>query len=303
MTGIIVKIVGSDCFVRCDDGRLVVCKVRGNFRIKGIKSTNPVAVGDRVDFDEVGLITHLHDRKNYIVRKPTNLSKQLHIIAANIDQAVLVVTLRKPETSTIFIDRFLATAEAYGVPTILVFNKIDLLDEKDRAALDDLCRVYEKIGYRCVRMVAETGENLQELQSLLLGKTTLLSGNSGVGKSTLINRLLPNAEAKTAAISEAHLTGMHTTTFSEMYEVAPGTFVIDTPGLKGFGMVNMKADEVGHFFPEIFEASHRCRYNNCSHTHEPGCAVIEAVEQGEIAMSRFVSYNSILEDFDEEKYR
>lgn len=303
MFGIVAKIVGSDCFVCNEQGQSVVCKVRGNFRIKGIKSTNPVAVGDHVEFDEAGYITQLHDRKNYIVRRPTNLSKQLHIIAANIDQAVLMVTLRQPETSPIFIDRFLVTAEAYGVPTILVFNKIDLLDKKWREQLDDLCQIYEKIGYRCVRIAAETGENVEALKSLLQGKTTLLSGNSGVGKSTLINRLVPHAAARTGAISEAHLKGMHTTTFSEMYDIGGGTFVIDTPGVKGFGMVNMTADEVGHFFPEMFAASQACRFANCSHTHEPDCAVLAAVESGDIAPSRYESYLSIRTDFGESKYR
>lgn len=303
MTGLVIKSTGSDCLVRSDDGREAVCRIKGNFRIKGIKSTNPVAVGDRVDFDETGYITRLHDRKNYIVRKPTNLSKQLHVIAANIDQAVLLVTLKEPETSTIFIDRFLATAEAYRIPTVLAFNKIDLLAAADRVRLDDLCRLYGKIGYQCVRMSAETGENVAALQTLMQGRITLLSGNSGVGKSTLINRLAPQVAAKTGAISAVHLKGMHTTTFSEMYEIGGGTFVIDTPGVKGFGMVNMAAGEIGHFFPEIFATARQCRFADCSHTHEPDCAVLAAVAAGEIAPSRYESYLSILDDFGESKYR
>lgn len=302
MTGLVIKSTGSDCLVRSDDGADVLCKIKGNFRIKGIKSTNPVAVGDRVDFDG-GYITQLHDRKNYIVRKPTNLSKQLHIIAANIDQAVLLVTLREPETSTIFIDRFLATAEAYRIPTILVFNKIDLLDVAARERLEALCRLYGNIGYKCVCLSAATGENMAALQTLLHGQITLLSGNSGVGKSTLVNSLAPGVAAKTGAVSAVHLKGMHTTTFSEMYEIEHNTFVIDTPGVKGFGMVNMAVGEVGHFFPEIFDMARQCRFADCSHTHEPDCAVLAAVASGKIALSRYESYLSIRDDFGESKYR
>lgn len=302
MTGLVIKSTGSDCLVRSDDGADILCKIKGNFRIKGIKSTNPVAVGDRVDFDG-GYITQLHDRKNYIVRKPTNLSKQLHIIAANIDQAVLLVTLREPETSTIFIDRFLATAEAYRIPTILVFNKIDLLDVAARERLEGLCRLYGNIGYKCVCLSAATGENMAALQTLLHGQITLLSGNSGVGKSTLVNSLAPGVAAKTGAVSAVHLKGMHTTTFSEMYEIGHNTFVIDTPGVKGFGMVNMAVGEVGHFFPEIFDTARQCRFADCSHTHEPDCAVLAAVASGKIALSRYESYLSIRDDFGESKYR
>lgn len=302
MTGLVIKSTGSDCLVRSDDGADILCKIKGNFRIKGIKSTNPVAVGDRVDFDG-GYITQLHDRKNYIVRKPTNLSKQLHIIAANIDQAVLLVTLREPETSTIFIDRFLATAEAYRIPTILVFNKIDLLDVAARERLEALCRLYGNIGYKCVCLSAATGENMAALQTLLHGQITLLSGNSGVGKSTLVNSLAPGVAAKTGAVSAVHLKGMHTTTFSEMYEIEHNTFVIDTPGVKGFGMVNMAVGEVGHFFPEIFDMARQCRFADCSHTHEPDCAVLAAVASGKIALSRYESYLSIRDDFGESKYR
>ncbi|MDD3404870.1 MAG: ribosome small subunit-dependent GTPase A [Sphingobacteriia bacterium] len=303
MTGLIIKNTGSDYLVRTDNGATVVCKVKGTFRIKGIKSTSPVTVGDRVDFDETGYITTLHNRKNYIVRRPTNLSKQLHIIAANLDQAMLVVTIKNPVTSTIFIDRFLATAEAYRIPTVLVFNKIDLLDAAETKTLSTLIALYEQIGYQCLQIVASRGDGMGMLKKELAGKVTLLSGNSGVGKSTIINQVMPDGTAKTGEISMSHLTGMHTTTFSEMYEVATDTFIIDTPGIKGFGMVNMAEDEISHFFPDIFKISKACRFGNCSHRHEPGCAVLKAVEENDIALSRYESYLSILNDFNEGKYR
>src|SRR5574344_2040317 len=303
MTGLIIKNTGSDYLVRTDNGATVVCKVKGTFRIKGIKSTSPVTVGDRVDFDETGYITTLHNRKNYIVRRPTNLSKQLHIIAANLDQAMLVVTIKNPVTSTIFIDRFLATAEAYRIPTVLVFNKIDLLDAAETKTLSTLIALYEQIGYQCLQIVASRGDGMGMLKKELAGKVTLLSGNSGVGKSTIINQVMPDGTAKTGEISMSHLTGMHTTTFSEMYEVVTDTFIIDTPGIKGFGMVNMAEDEISHFFPDIFKISKACRFGNCSHRHEPGCAVLKAVEENDIALSRYESYLSILNDFNEGKYR
>lgn len=303
MTGLIIKNTGSDYLVRTDDGKTTMCKVKGTFRIKGIKSTSPVTVGDRVDFDETGYITELHDRKNYIVRKPTNLSKQLHIIAANIDQAMLVVTLKNPITSTTFIDRFLATAEAYRIPTILVFNKTDLLNADDIEYLNAFVNLYESIGYKCLQIVATHGQGIEQLRNTLAGKITLLSGNSGVGKSTIINQIMPEGTAKTGEISASHLKGMHTTTFSEMYEVASDTFIIDTPGIKGFGVVNMSEDEIGHFFPDIFEASKACRFGNCSHRHEPGCAVLKAVDEHRIALSRYESYLSVLDDLTEGKYR
>ena len=303
MTGLIIKNTGSDYVVRSSDGSNSVCRVKGSFRIKGIKSTSPVTVGDRVEFDDTGYITELHERKNYIVRKPTNLSKQLHIIAANLDQAILIITIKNPVTSTTFIDRFLATAEAYHIPTILVFNKIDLLNAEDETYLNALIHLYESIGYQCLKMSAANGDGISALQAQLAGKISLLSGNSGVGKSTIINQIVPNSSAKTGEISNSHHKGMHTTTFSEMYEISTDTFLIDTPGIKGFGMVDMNEEEIGHFFRDIFEASKNCRFNNCSHRHEPGCAVLQAVNEHRIATSRYESYLSILEDITEGKYR
>lgn len=314
MHGLVIRNTGYSYTVKSDAGSVFDCKVKGNFRIRGIRTTNPVAIGDRVTFipQEVdsnieqarqGLITALDERSNYIIRKSTNLSKQSHIIAANIDRCFLVVTIRQPETPLQFIDRFLASAEAYRIPVTIVFNKIDLIDQEWQDYLDAVIRLYETIGYPCRRISAETGDGVEELRHELSGNITLLSGNSGVGKSTLINRLYPHLCLKTSEISDAYDTGKHTTTFSEMYEVDGGGYIIDTPGIKGFGTFDMKREEVGHYFKEIFLHSANCRFNNCTHTHEPHCAVREAVERHDIAESRYNSYLSMLEDENEEKYR
>ena len=304
MQGLVIKNTGSWYTVLTDDGQLLDCKVKGNFRIKGIRSTNPVAVGDRVTIGEGNWITEIEDRRNYIIRKSINLSKQSHILAANVDQALLVVTVVKPETSTTFIDRFLASAEAYRVPVILIFNKTDLLTEEELHYQQMMMNLYETIGYECRAISATTGQGVEELRPLLEGKITLLSGNSGVGKSTLINSIVPHANQRVADISEAHQTGMHTTTFSEMIPLTSNNgWLIDTPGIKGFGTFDMEKEEVSSYFKEIFEFSKQCRFSDCSHTHEPGCAVLKAVEDHYIAQSRYQSYLSMLEDKDENKYR
>ncbi|MBQ7528045.1 MAG: ribosome small subunit-dependent GTPase A [Bacteroidaceae bacterium] len=308
MRGVIIRNTGSWYTVRTDDGGLFDCKVKGTFRLKGIRSTNPVAVGDVVTITpgadgQTALIDGIEDRRNYIIRRASNLSKQSHIIAANVDMAALIVTIAHPETSTTFIDRFLASAEAYRVPVLIVFNKTDLYDDAERGQMQRLVSLYQDIGYRCVTCSAETGDGIDELRTELQGRTTLLSGNSGVGKSTLLNLLVPDADAKTAEISAAHDSGMHTTTFSQMFFLPQGGALIDTPGIKGFGTFDMEREEVSHYFREIFKASAECRFGNCTHTHEPGCAVLQAVAEGSIAESRFNSYLSMLEDKDEDKYR
>ena len=316
LKGLVIKNTGSWYTVRTDDGQLLDCKVKGNFRIKGIRSTNPVAVGDRVEVNEEGWIVEIEDRRNYIIRKSINLSKQSHILAANVDQAFLVVTVIRPETSTTFIDRFLASAEAYRVPVVLIFNKTDLLDDDGRRYQEAMVNLYETGGYECRQISAETGAGVDELRPLLSGKITLLSGNSGVGKSTLINRLVPSANLRTADISEAHQTGQHTTTFSEMISLPPSpsdwrgcpdavqaSYLIDTPGIKGFGTFDMEREELTSYFREIFHFSKNCRFSNCTHTHEPGCAVLKAVEDHYIAQSRYQSYLSMLDDKDENRYR
>lgn len=307
MKGLVIKNTGSWYTVKTDDGNIVESKIKGNFRLKGIRSTNPVAVGDRVEIirnqEGTAFISAIEDRRNYIIRKSQNLSKQSHIIAANVDQAFLIVTLNYPQTSTTFIDRFLASAEAYSVPVVLVFNKTDLLSEEERHYQDMMMTLYETVGYQCVAISAEKGDGVDTLLPLLHDKITLLSGNSGVGKSTLINRILPGVNLRTAEISDSHNTGMHTTTFSEMLLLPDGGYIIDTPGIKGFGTFNMEPEEISGFFKEIFRFSKDCRFNNCTHTHEPGCAVIKAVEDHYIAASRYQSYLSMLNDKDENKYR
>lgn len=309
MKGLVIKNTGSWYSVKTDEGNLVECKIKGNFRLKGIRSTNPVAVGDRVEIvtnqEGTAFISGIEDRRNYIIRKSQNLSKQSHIIAANVDLAFLVATIAHPQTSTTFIDRFLASAEAYSVPVVIVFNKVDLLQDDEDAMryLDMMVNLYETVGYRCVRVSAVTGEGLDQLQPMLHDQITLLSGNSGVGKSTIINQLLPGVNLRTAEISEAHDTGMHTTTFSEMLPLPQGGYLIDTPGVKGFGSFDMQPEEIGSYFKEIFHFSKDCRFSNCTHTHEPGCAVIKAVEDHYIALSRYQSYLGMLKDKDENKYR
>lgn len=308
MRGLVVRNTGFWYTVKTDDGQLVDSKVKGNFRLKGIRSTNPVAVGDWVHIDinreGTAFITEIEDRKNYIIRKSQNLSKQSHIIAANLDQAMLVITVAHPQTSTTFIDRFLASAEAYSVPVVLVFNKTDLLTDEERHYQDMMVTLYDNIDYPCHQVSALTGDGIDGLRTLLSGKVTLLSGNSGVGKSTLLNLLIPGTEARVADISEAHDTGMHTTTFSEMVSLPDNNgYVVDTPGIKGFGTFNMEPEEITSYFPEIFKFSQDCRFANCTHTHEPGCAVIEAVRNHYIAESRYESYLGMLKDKDESKYR
>ena len=310
--GVVIKTTGSWFTVEDENGELFECKVKGNFRIKDIKSTNPVAVGDKVNFSvqndihnnaevKTGWITTIEDRKNYIVRRSPNLSKQSHIIAANIDQAVLVATVAWPVTTTTFIDRYLASAEAYRIPVLLVFNKTDLYSKEEKARMSELISVYSKIGYLCLSTSAKENQGIEELKNALKGKTNVINGHSGVGKSTLINLIQPGLNLKTSEISEMHKTGKHTTAFSAMFKLSFGGYIIDTPGIKGFGMLKMEAWEISHYFPEIFKISENCQYNNCSHTHEPGCAVKEAVEAGDVSASRYISYLGLLEG--EDKYR
>ena len=307
MRGLVIKNTGSWYLVKTDEGSLVECKIKGNFRLKGIRSTNPVAVGDYVHIilnqEGTAFIHEIEDRKNYIIRRASNLSKQSHILAANLDQCMLVVTVNYPETSTTFIDRFLASAEAYRVPVKIIFNKIDLYDEDEQRYLEALIHLYTSIGYPCFKISAQQQIGLDQIKEELKERVTLFSGHSGVGKSTLINAILPEASAKTGEISAYHHKGMHTTTFSEMFPVEGNGYLIDTPGIKGFGTFDMEEEEIGHYFPEIFQTSASCRYGNCTHRHEPDCAVREAVEQHFISESRYNSYLSMLEDKEESKYR
>ncbi len=308
MKGLVIKNTGSWVTVRLDDGNTVNCKMRGVLRLKGLRCTNPVAVGDMVQVEDKGgdapVVGAIEPRKNYIIRRASNLSKEFQIIAANLDQAVLVATLINPETSTTFIDRFLATAEAYQVPAVLAFNKVDLLTTGElRQQVEDLKTMYEHIGYPVITMSAATGEGTDQLRALLQGKMSLLSGNSGVGKSSIINLLVPEAHVKVGDVSHTHHKGMHTTTFSELLDLPGGGAIIDTPGVKAFGTIDFERAQVAHYFPEIFRISDDCRFNNCTHTHEPGCAVRDAVEQGHISMSRYTSYLSILDEDPNNKYR
>ena len=305
--GLVIKNTGNNYLVRTDAGTDISCLAKGNFRLKGIRSTSPVVVGDIVKIDTnpdgTAYITEIEDRKNYIVRKASNLSKHSHILAANIDLALLCVTVRFPETTTVFIDRFLVTAEAYTVPVYLVFNKIDIYDSEDLEYVDSLIHLYSIIGYKCIKTSVVTGEGLTEVNELVSGKITLLAGHSGVGKSSIINTLQKDPTQKVGKISDYHSKGMHTTTFSEMIELENGGFVIDTPGIKGFGTIDMTTAEVSHYFPEIFKISSKCKFYNCLHLNEPDCAVLNAVENQYISQSRYQSYLNILEDVNEEKYR
>ena len=310
--GLVIKSTGSWYTVEDENGDTFECKIKGTFRIKGIKNTNPIAVGDRVEFTpqnvsasendaQIGMISSIYERKNYIIRRSVNLSKQAHIIAANIDQAVLVVTLNYPVTTTTFIDRYLASAEAYRIPVMIVFNKIDSYNKEHLNRLEELKTLYQNIGYQCLTTSAKTGEGMQSLKEALQNKSNVVNGHSGVGKSTLINFLQPGLNLKTKEISDSHKTGKHTTTYSELFKLDFGGYIIDTPGIKAFGVLEMEPWEISHYFVEIFKISENCQYNNCSHTHEPGCAVKVAVENGEIASSRFISYLGLLEN--DEKYR
>lgn len=309
MTGIVYKSTGSWYTVKSNDGDFMECRIKGKFRMKGIKSTNPIAVGDVVDYelDEssdtiTGVIHNIHDRKNYIVRKSVNLSHQMHIIASNLDYVFLLITINNPPTTFNFIDRFLVTAEAYGIETVLVFNKIDTLDD---ATLDEqlyMQHVYQQIGYQCLRVSSTEAKGLEELKTLMIGKTTMFSGHSGVGKSTLVNALEPSLHLKTKTISEQSMQGQHTTTFAEMYDLSFNAQIIDTPGIKGFGIVDMEKDEISGYFPEFFKLKDQCKFNNCLHKEEPKCAVKEALEKDEISWTRYNSYLKILEG-DDEHYR
>ena len=307
MQGTVIKSSGSVYGVRAIDGSVIDCRVKGNFRLKGIRSTNPVAVGDNVIFDRredgTAYIVDILERKNYIVRKASNLSKQSHILAANLDLCFLIVTISHPTTATTFIDRFLASAEAYRVPVAIVFNKTDIYDDAEREELEYLTLLYRSIGYTCLHTSATENEGIEEMKEMMRGKVTLLAGNSGVGKSSLVNAIAPDIAAKVGEISKTHDTGMHTTTYTEMFEFMPESYIVDTPGVKGFGTYDMEVEEISHYFVEFFELSKDCKYGNCTHTHEPGCAVLEALEKGEIAPSRYQSYLSMLEDKEEGKYR
>lgn len=309
MTGIVYKSTGSWYLVKAENGTFYECRIKGKFRLKGIKSTNPIAVGDIVDFEietnndvETGVINEIHERKNYIIRKSVNLSKQTHIIAANLDLVFLLITINNPPTFTSFIDRFLVTAEAYSVPTILVFNKIDSYEIEQRAEVMYLKDIYEKIGYNCIEVSATEDKNVSTVKEMMIGKTSMFIGHSGVGKSTLVNTIEPSLKLKTKEISNQHKQGQHTTTFAEMFDLSFDARIIDTPGIKGFGVVDMEKDEVDDYFPEFLAVKNDCKFNNCLHLEEPKCAVKDAVEDEEISFSRYRSYLQIIAG-EEEHYR
>ena len=308
MTGVVIKSTGSWYTIRThDNGMVYQCRIRGKFRLSGIKSTNPITVGDIVDFElennsDKGIVTTIHERKNYIIRKSVNLSKQTHIIAANIDQVFLLVTLESPPTFTSFIDRFLATAEAYSIPAIIIFNKIDIYSKELLEKKQQLEKIYRSIGYECLDISAKEKINIQKLKIMMQDRVSMFSGHSGVGKSTLINTIHPVLNLKTSEISTQHKQGQHTTTFAEMFLLPFGGYIIDTPGIKGFGVVDFKKEEIGDFFPEIFKQKQHCKFNNCMHVNEPNCAIKTAVKEGVIAASRYNSYLQLLND-EQENYR
>lgn len=309
MNGTVYKSTGSWYTVKAEDGVFYECRIKGKFRTQDIKSTNPVAVGDQVVFEledlgdeSVGVISEILERKNYIIRKSVKLSKQTHIIASNLDQVFLLVTLNNPPTFTSFIDRFLVTAEAYDIPVVLLFNKMDTYNEDEKTEVAYLMDLYTKIGYQCIPIAARSGKNVDKVKELMKDRTSMFSGHSGVGKSTLVNALEKGLHLKTAEISEQHLQGQHTTTFAEMYDLSFGARIIDTPGIKGFGIVDMEQDEIGDYFPEFFQLKSQCKFNNCLHLDEPKCAVKEALEKDEVAWSRYRSYVQMLTG-EEENYR
>ena len=306
MTGIVYKSTGSWYTIKTHNGKTYECRIKGKFRLKGIKSTNPIAVGDYVNFEletknnnVTGVINRIQERKNYIIRKSVNLAKQTQIIASNINQVFLIITINNPPTFTSFIDRFLVTAEAYSIKTVLLFNKIDTYDDDTLLEVKYLASLYRKIGYECIKISAKTGKNIDKVKELMIDKVSMFSGHSGVGKSTIINALEPGLDLKTKEISEQHQQGQHTTTFAEMFDLSFGAKIIDTPGIKGFGVVDMDHEEIGDFFPEFFKLKQDCKFNNCLHIHEPSCAIKEALDNDDIAFSRYRSYIQILEGEDE----